>query len=254
MLRAVTFDFWGTLYGNAFAREERLALLEAALARAGAARSREQLEAAYEQAWKSFDRLWLVEHRPLGTAQWLRTMLELLEARLPEEAQAELVRALEEVLLSLDLPRPVEGAPEVVRRLAQRYRLGLISDVGLTPGRVLREILRRDGLLSLFRALTFSDEFGQTKPEPALFLSTLEQLGVDPWEAAHVGDLPETDLRGARAVGMRAVLFLGVSRRTDGQTLADAVFGRYEELEEVLERLSGVGGASVGGALREEVR
>ena len=238
MLRAVTFDFWGTLYGSASARDERLALLGEALAQAGYPRSRAELELAYERTWGVFDRRWLVEHRPLGASLWLKTMLEMLDAQLPEDQQAELVPAIEEVLLSLDIPRPAAGVPEVLPRLARRYRLGLISDVGLTPGRILREILRRDGLLHFFQVLTFSDEFGATKPEPAVFLDTLERLGVKPAEAAHVGDLPETDLQGARAAGMRAILFLGVSRREEGRALADAAFERYEELEELLERMS----------------
>jgi len=102
---------------------------------------------------------------------------------------------------------------------------------------VLREILRRDGLLSHFRALTFSDETGATKPLPQQFLRTLAILEARPEEAVHVGDLPETDLAGARAVGMKAVLFLGVSHRQDGRPLADAVFEEYGELEELLERL-----------------
>ena len=61
-------------------------------------------------------------------------------------------------------------------------------------------------------------------------------------ELVHRGgfeDLPETDLRGARAAGMRAILFLGVSRRDDGRPMADAVFQEYGELEELLERLGG---------------
>jgi putative hydrolase of the HAD superfamily len=125
---------------------------------------------------------------------------------------------------------------EVLPRLARRYCLGLISDVGLTPGRILREILRRDGLLPHFQALTFSDETGTTKPEPGQFLRTLDALDTRPGEAAHVGDLPETDIAGARAAGMRAILFLGVSQREDGRALADAAFEEYSELEAVLER------------------
>jgi putative hydrolase of the HAD superfamily len=124
-----------------------------------------------------------------------------------------------------------------VPRLAQRFRLGLISDVGLTPGRVLRELMRRDGLLSHFQALTFSDETGATKPLPGQFLRTLAALQARPQEAAHIGDLPETDLAGARGVGMRAILFLGISQRQDGRSLADAAFDEYGELEEILEGL-----------------
>ncbi|MBL7064452.1 MAG: hypothetical protein ISS49_09660 [Anaerolineae bacterium] len=33
MLQAITFDFWGTLYQNAYARDERLHLLEDILVR-----------------------------------------------------------------------------------------------------------------------------------------------------------------------------------------------------------------------------
>ncbi|RLC67170.1 MAG: HAD family hydrolase [Chloroflexi bacterium] len=237
MLHAVTFDFWGTLYQNAYARDERLHLLGETLACHAQPRSWEQLRAAYRHVYDTLDRLWLERHRTITAERWLREMLSWLEADLPEETVTDLRRSVEEFYLESDEPRPVAGVTEVVPRLSRRYRLGLISDVGLTPGRVLREILRRDGLLSHFGALTFSDETGATKPLPEQFLRTLAALEVRPEEAAHVGDLPETDVVGAQAAGMKAVLFLGMSRRTDGRSKADAVFEEYTELEEILERL-----------------
>jgi putative hydrolase of the HAD superfamily len=242
VLRAATFDFWGTLYQPAFGRNERLCLLQAVLERHGQQRPWTDLEAAYEHAWDVFDRLWREEHRSITTDHWLREVLSFLDARLPEGALADLHRPLEEVFLHGDAPRPVPGVTEVIPRLSRRYRLGVISDVGLTPGRVLRQILRRDGLLPHLSALTFSDKVGVTKPLPRPFLHTLSALGVRPEEAVHVGDLPETDLSGARAVGMRAVLFLGVSHREDGRPLADAVFAAYDELEDLLERMNEVDG------------
>ncbi len=236
MLQALTFDFWGTLYENAFGQKERLSLLERALRQAGRPRRWEELEDAYEHAWQAFEQVWRGENRPFSIEEWLREMLSFLEAELPEAVQRGLYRPLQEALLESP-PRPVPGVSEVLPRLARRYVLGLISDVGLTPGRVLREFLRRDGLLPHFRALTFSDEIGLTKPRPEVFWHTLEALGVCPKEAAHIGDLPETDLAGARRAGMRAILFLGVSRREDGREMADAVFSAYEEFEEVLKRI-----------------
>jgi putative hydrolase of the HAD superfamily len=98
--------------------------------------------------------------------------------------------------------------------------------------------MRRDGLLAHFDVLTFSDELGTAKPKPEPFCHTLDVLGVTAEEAAHIGDLPETDLKGARQVGMKAVLFLGVSKRADGRKLADAVFEDYGDLGHLLERLS----------------
>jgi HAD superfamily hydrolase (TIGR01549 family) len=239
MLRAVTFDFWGTLYQNTTGYKERMDLLTEVLEHHGQPRSREALETAYRHVWTVWDRIWREERRSLPTEYWLHEMLAALDAELPEDVAASLCRPMQEVYLHSEAarPTPVPGVTEVVPRLAQRYRLGLISDTGMTPGRVLRELLRRDGLLPHFRALTFSDETGATKPLPEQFLYTLTELEAEPEEAAHVGDLPETDLAGARGVGMKAVLFLGVSQRQDGTPLADAVFEAYGELEELLEKL-----------------
>nr|HID13912.1 HAD family hydrolase [Anaerolineae bacterium] len=237
MLHALTFDFWGTLYQNAYARDERLHLLGEALARHSQPRPWTALEAAYHHARSVWERIWREEHRPITTEHWLREVLAFLETDLPDEVMTGLCQPIEEVFLHGDAPHPVPGVTEVLPRLSRRYRLGLICDVGLTPGRVLREILRRDGLLPHFRALTFSDEVGATKFLPEPFLHTLAILEVRPEEAAHIGDLPETDLTGARAIGMRAVLFLGVSQRQDGRPLADGVFEEYGELEALLERL-----------------
>ncbi len=236
MLCALTFDFWGTLYQGDTVRPYRLALLGEALAGAGQARSPEDLEAAYAHCWRVLDRLWLEEHRSITVERWLEEMLLFLRAEVDEAARSALYRPIQDALLEHP-PRLVPGVREVLPRLARRFRLGLISDVGLSPGRVLRELLRRDGLLDCFRVTTFSDESGVTKPLPEAFLRTLAALDVPPAQAAHIGDLPETDLAGARGVGMRAVLFLGVSHREDGLEMADAAFVDYAELEDLLRRL-----------------
>jgi putative hydrolase of the HAD superfamily len=44
------------------------------------------------------------------------------------------------------------------------------------------------------------------KPDPRIFRRALERLGAEPSEALHVGDSPEHDLAGARAVGIAALL------------------------------------------------
>jgi len=239
MLRALTFDFWNTLYQYASAQDRRLRLLEEALIRHSQPRPREALEAAYHDTMEIWTRIWQEEQRSLDTDHWLREMLAFLEADLPADVLAGLRRPIEEIYLRSNEPRSVPGVTEILPRLSQRYRLGLISDVGLTPGRVLRELLRRDGLLPHFRVLTFSDETGAAKPRPEQFTRTLDALGVRPEEAAHIGDLPETDVAGARGVGMKAILFLGESHREDGLPLADAAFEAYDELEGLLEELDG---------------
>lgn len=239
MLEALTFDFWGTLYRGAYGVAPRIALIEAALDRHGQPRAREALLKSYDHAWSVVDHVWHNQHRSLPVDDWLKEVLDFAGVDLPEGTRAGLRAPIEEVLLGDgEGPALLPGVSEIVPRLARRYRLGLISDVGLTPGRVLREFLRRDGLLQHFGVLTFSDEAGATKPVREVFLRTVKALGSHPERAAHIGDLPETDLAGARAAGMLAVLFLGASRREDGLALADASFEDYAELEPLLESLS----------------
>jgi len=47
---------------------------------------------------------------------------------------------------------------------------------------------------------------GKTKPDPSIFSAALAALAVAPERAAMVGDSPEDDVAGARALGLRAYL------------------------------------------------
>jgi putative hydrolase of the HAD superfamily len=120
-------------------------------------------------------------------------------------------------------------------RLAQRYRLAVICDTGLSPGWLLRERIEAYGLLDCFDHLTFSDELGVSKPHPDAFLTTLARLDVAPEGAVHIGDYPRTDIAGAQGVGMRAIRFTGSYDRPDETIQADAAITSYSELEPLLE-------------------
>jgi HAD superfamily hydrolase (TIGR01662 family) len=79
-------------------------------------------------------------------------------------------------------------------------KIGLVSNTG----RDLEAFIRHHALD--VDAAVSSGAHGKTKPHPAIFLSALEQLGVTPEESAMVGDSPEDDVDGAKALGMRAFL------------------------------------------------
>ncbi len=51
-----------------------------------------------------------------------------------------------------------------------------------------------------------SRSFGRTKPHPSIFEAALDRLGVEPADAAMVGDSYADDIEGARALGIRAFL------------------------------------------------
>ena len=63
--------------------------------------------------------------------------------------------------------------------------------------------------MGLFPAMDFavgSEEVGAGKPDPAIFLEALRRADTEPRETIHVGDQYDTDVRGARAVGIHPVL------------------------------------------------
>jgi putative hydrolase of the HAD superfamily len=79
-------------------------------------------------------------------------------------------------------------------------KLGLVSNTGRDVDQFLaHHSIEVDAALS-------SRVHGKVKPHPTIFLAVLERLGVEPANAAMVGDSLEDDLAGARALGMRALL------------------------------------------------
>ncbi|MDQ2983849.1 MAG: HAD family hydrolase [Actinomycetota bacterium] len=99
-------------------------------------------------------------------------------------------------------------------------KLGLVSNTG----RDLQAFVSHHGL-DVDAALA-SGSHGKTKPHPTIFRAVLEELGVEPAEAAMVGDSPDDDVEGARAVGMKAVLLDREGRFPDFE-------GRLEDLREL---------------------
>jgi putative hydrolase of the HAD superfamily len=51
-----------------------------------------------------------------------------------------------------------------------------------------------------------SKEVGSNKPEPPIFLAALDRAGVSASEAVYVGDQYDTDVVGARGVGIKPIL------------------------------------------------
>jgi putative hydrolase of the HAD superfamily len=86
-------------------------------------------------------------------------------------------------------------------------KLGLISNTGRSPGTALRELMANLDILHFFDATLFSDEVGYRKPDRRIFEAAMVQLGSTPQRTIHIGDDPDADIRGAKQMGMHAVLF-----------------------------------------------
>ncbi|OPX22392.1 MAG: hypothetical protein B1H04_05065 [Planctomycetales bacterium 4484_123] len=237
MIRAVTFDFWGTTYveGPAAARrrELRVQYAHGFFTGMGAQVAEQQLEYGLEIVVRQIDHARHSRHAGLDAAETGRLLADAVGLRL----RAEEARRLGELLSSAGReapPVPAPGALEVLQSLHGSLRLGLISDTGLTLGYDLYAVMEADGIAQLFDHFTFSDQTGTTKPEVRQFHHTLYRLGCEPQEAVHVGDLESTDIVGAKQAGMRAIRIL--HPRQDHATTADAAIKAMDQLLEILRR------------------
>jgi HAD superfamily hydrolase (TIGR01549 family) len=223
-IKAISFDFWNTLFteqegGFKLYQNTRRQILAKALCEQGQVFTDEQVaEAAHLEA-ESHHLIWTSEHRTLVAAERLQRVLTGLNTTLPEAVCAEVVAAYEEGILERP-PTLVDGAREVIEQLTGRFRLGIISDIGFSPGRVLRHVMQGAGIYRYFDSLIFSDEAGRSKPHPDVFKQTLRSLGAVPQEVVHIGDLEHTDIIGANNAGFYSIRFVGVTPMQAGETSA----------------------------------
>ncbi|MFE9644762.1 HAD family hydrolase [Streptomyces sp. NPDC006365] len=110
--------------------------------------------------------------------------------------------------------RPYPDTAEVLGALRERgVAVGVVSNIGWD----LRPVFREYGLDQYVGAFILSYEHGIQKPDPRLFATACDALGVDPREALMVGDDRHAD-GGAAALGcgVHFVDHLPVSQRPDG--------------------------------------
>jgi putative hydrolase of the HAD superfamily len=88
---------------------------------------------------------------------------------------------------------------------AQGLKTGIVANAWPEPGRLLRRDAEQLGIAGRMDVIVFSTDVGVCKPEPAIFLHALEQLGVDPVDAVYVGDRVDVDVQGAADVGMTTI-------------------------------------------------
>lgn len=188
---------------------------------------------------ETHQRIWQEEHRTLPALERVSTILSHLEVAVSEPMLATIVARFEEGILEHP-PVLIEGARETLTRLAERYRLGIISDVGFSPGRVLKQVLADNDLLDVFDSLVFSDEAGRAKPHIEVFERTARSLSAEHGAMVHVGDLERTDIIGAKQAGYRAIRFVGITPMEEGETTAaDFVTDDLTDIPRLVEKLNG---------------
>lgn len=132
------------------------------------------------------------------------------------------------------LEKPFPQAKELLRKLAQRYRIGIIANQ--SAGTASR--LESYGMLEHIQAVFASFEEGLAKPDPRFFELALARTGCRPEEAVMVGDRIDNDIVPAKRLGMGAIwVRQGLARH---QSVPDPLFApdcTVEALADLEQRL-----------------
>jgi putative hydrolase of the HAD superfamily len=216
-MRAVTFDLWGTLFSddppkNASAIKKRRELVQTILARNGLHFSYEEIGEAFSSFAKEIGMI-RTNGFDIDTTEQTILLLSQLHITPKKNLTNEIEETLSSLWLSI-LPSLAPHAEEALSFLSHQTKIGLISNTGWTSGKNIRLIFKQMDILHHFTYLTFSNEAGLWKPNPAIFQYAARGLEESPQRIMHVGDSLTADVRGARSVGMRTV-HMGDSKEAD---------------------------------------
>jgi len=238
MVRAVMFDFYGTLarwddvesssYTSVFAAhgyELPLDVLDAYLVRYDGVE-----HAAHSVSEESYE-------------AWVRSRLcDLTSACRVDPADTDTVI---DALRASDAGR-MTAYLDSASTLCQLRQAGMAIGVCSNWGWDLEAFLRQVGLAELIDAAVTSARAGARKPHPRIYAHSCQALGVDPRDVVFVGDSWDPDVRGPKEAGMSAVHVWRADERTGQmppeQAAGDVRIGTLSELLDVLEvRSTGAG-------------
>ena len=221
-IKAVGFDFMGTLVHVHLDNEKYLRSMHRRLVELGAVCSYRGLMEAHDKAAQKYRKIRVDTCREIDNKVWVADALKELgyNAKPEDQLVVEAVDAYFDPFIASLKVAP--GAFATLSKIGRSLSVGLISN--FSYGKAIREALRKLRLDRFLDVVVISDEVGWRKPHPKIFQMFLDELKLDPDEAIYVGDDLKYDIEGAKAVGMKTVLVSG------GDTVReDEIYGQPPE-------------------------
>jgi putative hydrolase of the HAD superfamily len=243
-IKAITIDFWNTIYDSSNGKERndyRQRVLIDNIDKHGLNIMAEKYHEAMQATWKFFEDHWTNNHRTPEAKESVNFIWNYLDLPEDKEALDNVTLAFEDSVLKYP-PKLIPQAKERIEQLSEEFPLGIISDTGFSPGTILKELLEKDDMLKYFTSFSFSNETGHSKPNPKAFSAALIPLKCNAKEGLHIGDIEDTDVRGAYELGMRSIRFTGsetifTSRRNTEDTKADFMTDNWDEIYEIIQQI-----------------
>ena len=237
MIRAVLFDFGGTLYDYRCLAAAEAESLQELTHWSGLEAALPQIVAAQRESMRQVFRQYLPQshylHRDLFRDAVVG-MLRKLGAQ-PDPVLLERYREAQWQRHARDFVlRPgVEATLDELRR--RGLHIGMVSNIDDDQ---LEHLLAVAGIRERFDAVLSSERAGSCKPDPQIYRQALASAGCDPAEALFVGDTLLQDIAGANRVGLRSVLLWhreDRERPDTGEVQPHHVIGAIPELLTLLD-------------------
>ncbi|NJE48002.1 TIGR02253 family HAD-type hydrolase [Thermococcus sp. 9N3] len=231
-MKAVFFDFVGTLITKDGENVTHLNIIREVLRRANADLDAEEVWRAYEEeSSRLFSELAGKEARKIREVdtEALRRVAERYGFSVPKDFWN----------ISLEMhARYGELFPDAVETIEALKALGLhVGIITDSDNDYIESHLKALGIYDLFDSITTSEEAGYFKPHPRPFQLALEKAGVKPEEALYVGDNPRKDCVGARNVGMLSVLLDPKAEKRELWGNCDFVVSKLGDVVEIVKGL-----------------
>ncbi len=189
MVKAIIFDFWGTLVENGIfpspVRQVKYLL---------------RIEEPFPDYIVKFEKVFMLKKYDDLYAAFI-AVCEAFEIEPERFILDKLVGMWNKHKL---LAKPFRETVEVLEKLKKEgYKLALVSN---TDCFTTDEVLDKYNLRKYFDEVILSYKVGMLKTNPNMYLLVLEKLILDKSDALVVGDSLETDINGAKDAGIKAVL------------------------------------------------
>ena len=218
MIEAITFDLWNTIFQNKSYSESRINFLLQYLTSKGFNDDRFLLESCYDHIFLHY-----INENPNGNFQHIYNeyridkVLKCLKINLSIGEKEEILEVLESEMLK-DPPLMKIGVRDTLSELSPQYKIGLISNTGITPGDIIKKVLEKYDILKFFQV-------------------TLTHLGSKPENSIHIGDLLFTDIKGAKDYGMLSIWFNDLDQNRQSEIIPDFEVSDIREIIKIIKSI-----------------
>jgi HAD superfamily hydrolase (TIGR01549 family) len=238
MIQAITFDLWNTLFTNKSYSELRLQQFYRFLQDRRIFLPFDKFQEAFHAKFH-FTEVTMedIEFRHIYTKDRISQVLEGIDVKV-RLLEIDLLKDEFESEMLHDPPQLKIGVKKTLENLAPNYQIGLISNTGVTPGKTINKVLEEYNILQYFDSTIYSDEIGLFKPHPKMFEIPLNKFKVKSKDAVHVGDMLETDIKGAKNYGMNTIWFNDMNSPKPTEILPDYEIKQISEVIQIIQELS----------------